>query len=156
MIKQEFPFQSLNRYTSRGQRKERADCICGVTFYPMVLKGKTSRKHLMIVTELEKNTGMSVTNSWEGLGPQLADFFGVQHGSVMFVEHYGPKSYADVEREHDYTLIEYKVPLKRSPNGAFVYKGIGFRSMEPTMFNRDELRTDVDEITLTQGPPEEH
>lgn len=66
------------------------------------------RRHkLLIVSELASNPGMSVTNAFEDLLPQIAYAHGLDPECLTVVEHWGPFSYDDGERREEFSRFEY-------------------------------------------------
>jgi len=119
-------FQSPNRYDNPANSNP--DSRCFVTVLPLHyhLALDKEKTHLAIASEIAHNDGMSVTNSWEVLGPQIAQGFGFAHGSVKLVEHYGPFSYAgNQDEEERFAVLNYEAP-KGGPRKIYAVTGWNF------------------------------
>ena len=83
-------------YTDRNN----SECVCDVEQHGNVI----------IMTELEENTGASVTNSCDYIAAQYADRFGLDLDSLVFVERYDRRSYANAGTvgAENLSLISFK------------------------------------------------
>ena len=76
---------------------------------------------LVIVSALAGAEGASPTNAFEQLAPQIAGAFGLDGSSLIYIEHVGPFSYEDGQREEEFSRVAYTFAPEarpRIPSGA--------------------------------------
>ena len=62
---------------------------------------------VLILSELASNEGMSVCNAFEDLLPQITYAYGLDPEHLTVIEHWGPFSYGDHERDEEFSRITY-------------------------------------------------
>ena len=72
-----------------------------------IIRQKKEADALLIVSELASNEGMSVCNAFEDLLPQIACAYGIGPEHLTVIEHWGPFSYGDHERDEEFSRITY-------------------------------------------------
>lgn len=72
------------------------DCFCRLDIY------ENMTGTVCVVTELNGNTGASVTNCIENIGKKLQSLY----GNHVLIEHYGKESY-DFKRDEEYSLVKF-------------------------------------------------
>lgn len=71
---------------------------------------------LVIVSILASNSGASPTNAFEQLAPQIAGAFDLEGQTLVYIEHYGPFSYTDGERDEEFARVTFDyAPDERPP-----------------------------------------
>jgi len=84
-ISQEYHYEGIGR----------CDCVCGLQHG----RNPQTGQDFIILTELPRNTGTSVTNWVEALATQAMRRFGLDPAKAIIIEHYP-------ERDGDYALFE--------------------------------------------------
>lgn len=73
--------------------------------------------NVIMATELEKNMGMSVTNTCEEIAQECCEKYGIEPEKLIFIEHYTPASY-EGSRE-SYSRVNFRKVEKESKNKVF-------------------------------------
>ena len=122
----------------------------------LIRKGTDVRDEdvLVIMSELASNEGMSVCNAFEDLLPQIVFTYKLDPARLTVVEHWGPFSYNDGNRDEEFTCLTYtyepdrptrigfRYPLEALTKGAFIDP-----SWEPIS------RSDVETLAGGELPP---
>ena len=61
----------------------------------------------LILSELASNAGMSICNAFEDLLPQIALAYDLDPERLTVIEHWGPFSYEDGDREEEFSRVTY-------------------------------------------------
>lgn len=68
----------------------------------------SDKRRIVVCTELARNQGRSITNSWPDLADHLRGLLGGQETQLVFVEHYCGASYRDRELPSTYDLVDLR------------------------------------------------
>lgn len=77
---------------------------CGLRIFPR------TGKHVVILTEMDSNTGISVTNDCEHLATLVLRDYELHPNFTIWIEHYSPHSYSQnpgADESETYDLIQF-------------------------------------------------
>ena len=97
----------FDRFEYRGFHGCR--CVCSLEILPA-----TDGRRVVIATELEDNSGTSVTNVAEHLASEVCDRFGIDPDKLVWIETYGYAAPGAGERRRTFDRVTFK---RREPDG---------------------------------------
>ena len=103
----------IDRYRYRGFHDCESHCSLEILRSP-------SRPTIVIATEMEDNSGMSVTNVCEHLASRVCVDFKIDPSSLVWIEHYGYPNPINSKRPRTYDLVTFTI-LQAGHNVLFAY-----------------------------------
>lgn len=107
-------FDSIEKFSGL----EEIESVCHVRWVFLGSESTTEivdKPQCLIVSEINKNPGASISISWEVLLTQLINYLKVEENAVTVIEHYGSFSYGDVARPELFSKVNFRPFLQKEP-----------------------------------------